>query len=256
MFSQDQPEPEQPSAFSPLIAGIGALALIAIAVGGYWLLRPQPAPPSPPPVRETPTPRTTPTPATAPTATRATPRPTATPRPQPTATPAPAPRARLRIESDVPGASVFVDRRFVGTAPVDVTDVAPGPHRINASADGYEMQAREIELGSEPLLVSIRFKEVRLDESVEVVHKHGFGSCRGRLRATPAGLSFQAEKGSDSFDTPLASLERFEVDYLSKNLRVSIRRGRTYNFTTDAANADPLLVFQQKVEAARQRLGQ
>lgn len=254
-FSQHQLEPERPRAFSPLLAAIGALVLIGIAVTGFWLLRPQPVPPSPPPVRVTPTPRPTPTPTAPP----ATPTPLArpTPRPRPAATPAPAPpQARLRIESDVPGAQVFVDRRFVGTAPVDVTDVAPGPHRVNASADGYEMQAQDIELGNEPLLVSMLFKQVRLDESVDVVHKHGLGSCRGRLHATPAGLSFRAESGSDSFETPLASLQQFEVDYLRKNLRVSIRRGRTYNFTTDAANADPLLVFQQKVSAALKRLGQ
>lgn len=176
-----------------------------------------------------------------------------TPRPA-TATPAPA-RPGLRIESDVPGASVFVDRKFVGTAPVDVTDLAPGPHRINASADGYEMQVQDIEVTSEPLVVSMVFKQVRLDESVDVVHKHGLGSCRGRLHAIPSGLRFQAEKGSDSFETPLASLQRFEVDYLGKTLRVSIRGGRTYNFTTDAENADPLLVFQQKVSAATKRLG-
>ena len=252
LFSEDQPEPERPRAFSPLLV---ALILVGIAVAGFWLLRPQPAPPSPPPA-VTPTPRPTPTPISTVAPATSTPRTRSTPRPKPTATPAEArSQASLRIESDVPGAQVFVDRRFVGTAPVDVTDVAPGPHRVNASADGYEMQVQDIALGSEPLLVSMLFKQVRLDESVDVVHKHGMGSCRGRLYATPAGLRFQAESGSDSFETPLASLQRFEVDYLGKTLRVSIRRGRTYNFTTDAANADPLLVFQQKVSAAIKRLG-
>lgn len=257
LSSEDLPGPEEPRGFSPVIAVIGALIAIGIGLAAFWLLRPQPSPPPPPPVVATPTPTPPPTPTpTAPPATP-TPRTRPTPRPRPSVTPAPAKtQAGLRIESDVPGASVFVDRRFVGTAPVDVKDVTPGPHRVNASAEGYEMQAQDIELANEPLVVSLLFKQVRLDESVDVVHKHGVGSCRGRLHATPAGLSFKAESGSDSFETPLASLERFEVDYLRKNLRVSIRKGRTYNFTTDAANADPLLVFQQKVSAAVKRLSQ
>jgi hypothetical protein len=205
-----------------------------------------------------PTPSATRPPATAPAAPAATARtePSArpTPRPRPTKAPvAPAPRApRLRVESDVPGASVFVDRRFVGKAPVDITDVTPGTHRINVSADGYEMQAEDVDLRDEAVVLSVRFKEVRLDETLEVVHKHGMGSCRGRLRATPQGISFEAEK--DSFSAPLADIERFEVDYLKKNLRLSLRGGRTYNFTTDASSADPLLAFKQKVAAAQARL--
>jgi hypothetical protein len=164
-------------------------------------------------------------------------------------------KAPLRVEADVADASVFVDRRFVGKAPVDVRDVAPGPHRLNVSAEGHEMYAEEIEIGAEPRTVSVRFNEVRLDETLAVVHKHGLGSCRGRLHATPAGLSFEPESGKDAFAAPLSDLQRFEVDYLKKTLRVSLRGGRAYNFTVEGPSADPLLVFQQKVNKARARLG-
>jgi hypothetical protein len=147
-----------------------------------------------------------------------------------------------------------LDRRFVGKAPVDVREIAPGPHRLNVSAEGHDMYAEEIEIGPEPRTVSVRFKEVRLDESLPVVHKHGLGSCRGVLRADPGGLGFEAEGGRDSFQAPLSDLERFEVDYLKKTLRVSLRGGRGYNFTVDGKSADPLLVFQKKVDKARKRL--
>ena len=33
----------------------------------------------------------------------------------------------LRIEADVPGAQVFIDRQFVGAAPVTAENVKPGP---------------------------------------------------------------------------------------------------------------------------------
>jgi hypothetical protein len=126
---------------------------------------------------------------------------------------------------------------------------------LNVSAEGHEMYAEEIEIGAEPRTVSVRFNEVRLDESLAVVHKHGLGSCRGILKADPGGLGFEAEAGKDSFRAPLADLERFEADYLRKTLRVSLRGGRGYNFTVEGPSADPLLVFQQKVEKARKRLG-
>jgi hypothetical protein len=35
---------------------------------------------------------------------------------------------------------------------------------------------------------------------------------------------------------------------------VTFRGGRTYNFTVEGSSADPLLVFQKKVDAARKRL--
>jgi hypothetical protein len=158
------------------------------------------------------------------------------------------------VEADVADASVFVDRRFVGKAPVDVQDVAPGSHRVNVSADGYAMHAEDVEIGAEPRSISVRFTEVRLDESLAVIHKHAVGSCQGVLRATPQGLAFEATSGKDSFRVPFADLAKFDVDYLRKTLRVALRGGRGYNFTVEGASADPLLVFQQKVDAARQRL--
>lgn len=160
---------------------------------------------------------------------------------------------RLRVESDVPGAEVFLDRKAVGTTPVEL-EVAPGPHRLNVSAEGYEMFAEDLDVTSGRREVAVRFKEVRLDASVEVVHKHGVGSCEGRLTASPAGIRYDASRAADSFTAPLDTLQRFEVDYLAKTLRVSLRGGRSYNFTTREPNADALLTFQKKVEGARRRL--
>ena len=158
--------------------------------------------------------------------------------------------ARLRVDADVPGASVFVDRKFVGTTPVEARELATGSHRLNVSADGYEMYAETLDLGPGPRELTVRFKEVRLDEKVAVVHKHAIGSCRGTLFATTAGLRYEA--GEDAFSAPFAALEPLQVDYLKKNLRVRLRGGRSYNFTGDSADA--LLSFQKAVEAARKRL--
>ena len=228
-----------------------AIALIAVAVlvaaaMALWLLarRPAEAPKGPPPApraRTSPSPRATATPTPE---ARATPRPKAEPRPE-TVT------ATLRVDADVPGANVFLDRKFLGTTPVETRDFAPGPHRLNVSAEGYEMYGESVELAAGPNEVVVQFKAVRLDEHVDVVHKHGVGSCRGRLVATPAGLRFEAEKAGDSLQAPLPSLEPLQLDYLNRTLRVKQKGGKTWNFTADSADA--LLVFQKAVEAARKR---
>jgi PEGA domain-containing protein len=171
-------------------------------------------------------------------------------RPRATAEPA---RPGLGVEADVPDADVFVDRVYKGKAPLVLTDVAPGPHRINVSAEGYDGYAETVEVTGGSQTVSVRFKPVRLAASLEVVHKHGIGSCRGRLSATPAGLRYAATKGDDGFDVPLASVERLEADYLKKQLTVKLRGGRTYNFTEPGGSADALVSFQQAVARAQSR---
>lgn len=158
----------------------------------------------------------------------------------------------LSVRTDVAGAQVFLDRKFLGEAPVTLRDVEQGRHRVNVSADGYEMYAEDIEVTEGANEVVVSFKEVRLDESLAVKHKHGMGSCSGRLAATTGGLRYETDHDKDGFSTPFSDLEPLEVDYLEKNLRLKLRGGRNYNFT--AENADDLLVFQKAVEAARERL--
>jgi hypothetical protein len=156
----------------------------------------------------------------------------------------------------VPGAQVFIDRRFIGTTPLTADNIEPGTHQLNLTAEGFDgiAQTIEVEPGSREL--TVRFREVRLDVVVAVVHKHRLGSCRGRLVATPAGVRYETTHAEDGFSVPLGDLETFQVDYLEKNLRVKLRTGRQFNFTDPDGNADRLFVFHRDVERARQRVGQ
>ncbi len=187
----------------------------------------------------------------------AAPEPVPEPEPDPEPEPAPPPPSRveplLRVSSDVPGASVFLDRRFLGTTPFEAVELEPGPHRLNVSAEGYEGFARDIEIGDDPVSVDVRFREVRLDARVAVVHRHRFGSCSGVLRADLAGLHYETD-GDDAFSIPFAELEEHAVDYLEHTLTVKRRGGRTYNFTDERDTADALFVFHRDVERARDRL--
>lgn len=182
------------------------------------------------------------------------------PRPKPAAAPAPvrAEAARtggtLHIDSDVPGAQVFIDRQYIGVTPVTAENVSPGAHQLNMSAQGYNgiAQSIDVEPGARDLM--LRFKEVRLDASIDVVHKHRMGSCKGRLSATPQGLRYETTNKDDAFNLPLSSVESLEIDYLAKVLRVKLAKGKRYDFTDPEGNADRLFVFHRDVDKVRQQL--
>ena len=175
-------------------------------------------------------------------------------------TPAPAPvaaaptLASLTLESDVPGASVFIDRQFVGNTPLSLDKLQPGTKRVQLTATGFDSVEKTIELAPGPNAVTIRVKEVTLGARTAVVHKHGMGSCQGTLSATLDGIRYETSNKGDAFTLPYAQVEQFAIDYLQKNLRVKQKGGKTWNFTDKNDNADVLFVFHREVEAARKKL--
>ncbi|BCS34193.1 hypothetical protein TBR22_A34220 [Luteitalea sp. TBR-22] len=179
------------------------------------------------------------------------------PAPPPDA-PAAAPR-ELRVTSDVAGAYVFVDRKFLGTTPLTSRDITPGQHQINVQVEGRPPVIRTVDiLEAGPTEVSVTLAAPSpsappaIDASVAVVHQHAMGACEGTLRATADGFTY-ATAHKDAFRLPYASVEQFSVDYAARRLRLKQRGGRTWNFTTTADTADPLFVFHRDVDAVRPR---
>ena len=209
-------------------------------------------PATPPPAATAPT-----TPAeTPPAPSTASPRPRA-PRTPTAATPetAPAPAATgvvLQVQSDVAGASVFVDREYVGTTPLTLQNLTTGSKRINVTAEGHEGYSDTIELTAGTNNVNVEFRRVRLNASVPVVHKHGMGSCQGTLSASVRGFTYDSTNKGDAFVVTFDEIDQFDVDYMKKNLRIRRRGGKTWNFTNDSADA--LFVFHRDVAKAREKL--
>lgn len=243
-----------------IVAGAVAIVLIVSA----WLIfsrvgdqAPAASPAVAAPRTPAPAPEPAPAPAPEPEAPRV-PAPRPAPRPAAPAAEAPAPSATLAtltVESDIPGASVFLDREYLGETPVTVPNLAPGARQLNVSATGFESVARSVTLEPGAQTVSMRFKEVRLDQRMPVVHRHGVGSCDGQLIGTLDGLRYETANRNDGFTLAYDQLETFEINYLDKNLRVKARGGRTWNFTERTArNADALFVFHRDVMAARDKL--
>jgi hypothetical protein len=245
-----------------LVIGAAAIALIAVAYFGVTALLPPEETPEPaqtgaeaPSAAPAAKPAEPEKAADAPAASRPRPRKEAAPPPEPAVPPPPA-GPTLIVDSDVAGASVFVDRKFVGTTPLRTTEVTAGSHQLNASVTGEEGLAQAIEIADTgETTITLRFKEVRLDAAVAVVHKHSMGrSCEGRLVATPAGIRYETANKNDAFAFPFSALEAFEIEYLKKELKVKQKSGKTWNFTDKSENADKLFVFHRDVTKAREKL--
>ena len=154
----------------------------------------------------------------------------------------------------MPKAQVFIDRQFVGTTPLTAENVKPGTHQVNVTAEGFDGIAQTIDVEPGPRDLEFRFREVRLDATLAVVHKHRMGSCQGRLVATADGIRYETAEKDDAFTASLNDLEAFQVDYQDKNLRLKLRKGKQFDFTDPDGNADRLFAFHRDVEKARQRL--
>ena len=240
---------------------VAVAAVVVIGGAAYWLHRPRPRPAevvtsAPEPPRIVPKKVDPPVPVTA-SPSDATKKGSANKAPvaplAPVAPVAP-PLASLNLESDVPGASVFIDRQFVGNTPLSLDKLEPGTKRVQLTATGYDSVQKTIELSPGPNTITLRIKEVSLNAKATVVHKHGMGSCEGVLAASLDGLRYESSNKSDAFTLPYSQLETFAVDYLQKNLRVKQKGGKTWNFTDKNDNADALFVFHRDVEAARKKL--
>lgn len=215
--------------------------------------RPAPPPPAAPPPPPKAAPKADPPPPRPPAKRAAAPK--AAPEPEPAPAPAPDPDlVTLTVDADVPGAQVFVDRNFVGKTPLTTTEIKAGPHTLNVTAPGFEGIAQSVTLAPGTKEVMVKLREVRLDASINVIHKHRMGNCKGRLIATPQGIAYETTDKDDAFRSGLLDLETFEVDYLEKNLRIKLKQGKRFDFTDPDGNADRLFVFHRDVEKARERL--
>jgi hypothetical protein len=160
----------------------------------------------------------------------------------------------LRVTADVPNAMVFLDRVYAGMAPVTIPNIPPGSHRLNVSAEGFEGILRTVDVAAGPADLAVSLREVQLDASVAVTHKHRIGSCSGQLVATPQGLRYETTNRDDAFSVPLTSLGTFVLDYAAAALRVKLPAGKTFNFTEPSGGAEALATFHGNVEKARARL--
>ena len=109
---------------------------------------------------------------------------------------------RLWIESDPPGATIWLDRQRLGTTPYTMEFVHYGTHRLSLSLDGYEPFERDLEV---PAPWYARFP---IDFVTEVLLPIGWKDhklARVTLTQTPARIP------SDDFERVRARAEAFRT---------------------------------------------
>ena len=171
----------------------------------------------------------------------------------------PAARARppnLRVTSDVAGAFVFVDRKFLGKTPLETDDVQAGSHRLQVSAEGYDGVSQSIEVARRRSDRCLGVAEDSRRSTRACRSCTSTASDRARARSSPtcAGFATRRRTGTTPGRCPSVTSRSLCLDYQGKTLQIKQRGGRTWNFTTRTSNADPLLVFQREVDHARSRL--
>ena len=137
-----------------------------------------------------------------------------------------------------------------GTTPIMIKDVTEGEHQLTVSADGFEMYPETVTITAGHRNVRVDFQQTVADftEPISMVHKHSFGNCKGVLMADANGIRYVTEHKA-SFANPYASLERFEVDCIKKNMNLKVQKGKNYNFTEQSGNAHALFLFHKNVQS-------
>jgi len=79
--------------------------------------------------------------------------------------------------------------------------------------------------------LTLKFKEVRLNASVAVVHKHGIGSCEGRLTATPGGIRYETDNQEGRVRLRVEGPRDLRDRLPEEGTEGEAARGKTWNFT-------------------------
>lgn len=124
----------------------------------------------------------------------------------------PAGKETLRIKTDATAVLIFVDGKEVGPSPVTVEGLAPGPHTLRLVKSGYEDHVEEVKvLAGKPNSAFVVMKKraaqtPALPVRYRAMHAHSSGGCVGSFEVNDGGITFQDEKGKDSFQMPWDSI--------------------------------------------------
>ena len=91
--------------------------------------------------------------------------------------------ATLTLGTDVPGASVFIDRQFVGNTPLTLDKLEPGTKRLQITATGFDSVQKSVDLVAGPNVSALEFGQRHMT-AIDVVED-------GRdFHASPPSISF------------------------------------------------------------------
>lgn len=103
------------------------------------------------------------------------------------------PRGSLRIETEPPGAEVFVDGRFVGASPARAESLLAGDHYVTLKMVGYERQVQRVtvQTGFEDM---VTFELLQLDNYIAL--QHALEPAREEIGRPRAGDGIRGLRGT------------------------------------------------------------
>jgi hypothetical protein len=115
----------------------------------------------------------------------------------------------LRVKTDVAEVQVLLDGQEAGQAPITVTPVPAGRHRVTLMKAGYEDHVEEVEV--QPGVASRMFVVMKrsavplppLPVSYRALHQHRYGACLGNLTVTVEAVDYRSDDGKDVFHIPI-----------------------------------------------------
>jgi len=103
------------------------------------------------------------------------------------------PRGSLRIETEPPGAEVFVDGRFVGAAPTRAEGLLAGDHYVTLKMVGYERQVQRVTVQTE-FEDTATFEMQQLDNYLAL--QHALEPAREEMGQPRAGDGIRGLRGT------------------------------------------------------------
>ena len=115
----------------------------------------------------------------------------------------------LRVKTDVAEVQVLLDGQEAGQAPITVTPVPAGRHRVTLMKAGYEDHVEEVEV--QPGVTARMFVVMKrsavplppLPASYRALHQHRAGACLGNLTVIAEAVDYRSDDGKDVFHIPI-----------------------------------------------------
>lgn len=153
--------------------------------------------------------------------------------PRPVSKPAPPPEAVAVINAPA-GAEVYVDSKLAGTAnaqgQLTVPHLAAGKHTVHVVAKGY--QAYNGSFTTKPGVPgAFGFAYQKIQSSPistfpVKLQRSLIGTSSGVLKVGKGRIQFIGDKGRDSFDFPVSSIEQYGTVRVGADFYVTIRNGK------------------------------
>ena len=118
----------------------------------------------------------------------------------------------LRVKTDVAEVQVLLDGQEAGQAPITVTPVPAGRHRVTLMKAGYEDHVEEVEV--QPGVTARMFVVMKrsavplppLPASYRALHQHRAGACLGNLTVIAEAVDYRSDDGKDVFHIPIRDI--------------------------------------------------